>query len=82
MFARAVEGETWLTHWKLPQTFTLSPPDGDYRDTLPIRPEFVAEQYKPVVKARLSHSNSGGYLTVWNVFEACVPAATYTVGTS
>ncbi|BDA45424.1 hypothetical protein COCOBI_07-2110 [Coccomyxa sp. Obi] len=50
MFAREVEGDTWLTHWKLPETFSLSPPDGDYRDHLPVRPEHIAEQYEPVVK--------------------------------
>lgn len=51
MFRRDVEGATWLTHWKLPETFTLAPPEGDYRDRLPIRPEHIAEQYAPVVKA-------------------------------
>ncbi len=50
MFVREVEGETWLTHWKLPETFSLSPPEGDYRDHLPARPEHIAEQYEPVVK--------------------------------
>jgi hypothetical protein len=54
MFTRLYEGETWLTHWKLPESFTAKPPDGDYRDTLPVRPEHVAEQYKPVIRVRLS----------------------------
>ena len=55
MFMREVEGETWLTHWKLPETFSLSPPDGDYRDHLPARPEHIAEQYEPVVKVTSLH---------------------------
>lgn len=51
MFRRDVEGATWLTHWKPPETLTMKPPEGDYRDRLPVRPEQIAEQYAPVVKA-------------------------------
>ena len=50
-----VEGAVWLTHWKLPEDFTLEPPDHDYRDSLPIRPEEIAEQYAPVVRVRTAH---------------------------
>ncbi len=27
--SRVVEGATWLTHWKPPETMTMDPPEGD-----------------------------------------------------
>jgi hypothetical protein len=44
-----IEGSVWLTHWRDPG-FTESPPDHDYRDSLPLRPEQIAELYAPVIR--------------------------------
>lgn len=39
----------WFTHWKVPET-TLVSSQADYRDTLPTRPEEIAEQLASVVQ--------------------------------
>lgn len=62
MFRRDVEGATWLTHWKAPETLTMKPPEHDYRDRLPVRPEHIAEQYAPVVKVSPA-TNTGS--SIW-----------------
>lgn len=43
-------GNAWKTNWKVPEGVTLRSSQTDYRDSLPIRPEDIAEQLAPVVK--------------------------------
>ena len=44
-----IEGAVWLTWWKDPG-WAVSPPEHDYRDTMPLRPEDIAELYAPVIR--------------------------------
>ena len=78
-------GAVWLTHWKLPEDFALTPPEHDYRDRFPVRPEDVAAQYAPVVRVstlRLAHVKCILYgANAWHeVVPAVVQDGTWTFG--
>ena len=78
-------GAVWLTHWKLPEDFALTPPEHDYRDRFPVRPEDVAAQYAPVVRVstlRLAHVKCILYgANAWHeVMPAVVQDGTWTFG--
>ena len=48
----------WFTRWKVPENISLVSSQEDYRDTLPTRPEEVAEQLASVVKVRYWYAHA------------------------
>lgn len=50
----------WISRWKVPEHITLVSSQADYRDTLPTRPEEVAEQLASVVQVTHLLSTSRG----------------------